>query len=201
MTLEDFIKLPKAEQNNVLDQNYKDKMKGDLKLSEKTLSAQKGKLDKLMLAAYYGIRANSDSTGVLSPEDRFNLGIASYGLDKAGEARQQAKFIENAVRSIVEPPTLESMRDLYFLVGMTNAWSSLQIGKENEIYQKKAQELMNAHGPVDPNNYTEVGGRNLTEQLGDLMTMQSESMAHQIFRSTTLFELHTLKTTDTRHAR
>lgn len=163
MTLEDFRNLSPEQQNGLLDQNYKDKMKGDLKLSDKTLAAQKGKLDKLMLAAYYGIRATADSTGVLSLEDRFKLGIASYGLDKEEEARQQGKFVENAIRSIVDPPTLESMRDLYFLVGMTNAWSSLQIGKENEIYQKKAQEVMNAHGPVDPNNYTEVGGRNLRQ--------------------------------------
>ena len=184
MTLEDFRQLNQAQQNAVLDQNYKDKMKTDLKLSNKTLSAQKGKLDKLLLAAYYGIRATADSTGVLSMEDRFNLGIASYKLDKVDEAKQQKKFVENAIHSIVDPPSLESMRDLYFLVGMTNAWSSLQIGRENELYQKKAREVMNTHGPVDPNNYTMVGGRDLTEQLGDLMTMQSESMAHQIFRST-----------------
>ena len=99
MTVEEFRNLPQDQQKNVLDQNYKDKMKGDLKLSDKTLAAQKGKLDKLMLAAYYGIRANSDSTGVLSPEDRFNLGIASYELDKAEEARQQAKLVENAIRA------------------------------------------------------------------------------------------------------
>ncbi len=184
MTVEEFRSLSQEQQTQVLDQNYKDNMKVDLKLSDKTLAAQKGKLDKLMLAAYYGIRATADSTGVLTPEDRFNLGIASYDLDKVDEANQQKKFVENAIHSIVDPPSLESMRDLYFLVGMTNAWSSHQIGRENEIYQKKAREIMAAHGPVDQNNYEMVGGRNLTEQLGDMMTMQSESMPHQVFRST-----------------
>ena len=94
MTLENFRQLNQAQQNAVLDQNYKDKMKTDLKLSNKTLSAQKGKLDKLLLAAYYGIRATADSTGVLSMEDRFSLGIASYDLDKEEEARQQPEVFQ-----------------------------------------------------------------------------------------------------------
>ena len=45
MTVEEFRSLQQEQQNRVLDQNYKDNMKEDLKLSDKTLASRKGKLD------------------------------------------------------------------------------------------------------------------------------------------------------------
>lgn len=172
--------LPEAQQKALLNRSYADRIKNDLKLYDKTMAAQRTRMDKFMLAIYSGIRYSTGANDALSNAEKYELGVCANNADTKAEREHDAKVIENALSAILKPPSLETYRELYFLVGLTKGWGAQQIGRDNADCVKRAEKLLQANPPVGENEASKLDGRDLKQQLGDLLSFRSESAAHKI---------------------
>ena len=133
-----------------------------------------------MLAIYSGIRYSTGLGAALSNEQKYELGVGANTADRKAEREHDAKVFENAMTAILTPPSLETYRELYFLVGMTKAWGAQQIGRDNADCVKRAEKILRAHPPVGENEGSKLDGRDLKQQLGDLLSFKSDGLAHKI---------------------
>ena len=170
--------LPEDQQKALLNQNYTDRIKNDIKLYDKTMAAQKSRMDKFMLAIYSSYRYSAGAA--LSNEQKYELGIGANNANQNAEREHDKKVTENALSAILKPPSLETYRELYFMVGLTKAWGAQQIGKDNADCVKRAEKILQANPPVGENEESKIDGRDLKQQLGDLLSFKSEGPAHKI---------------------
>ena len=172
--------LTEEQQKALLNRNYTDRIKNDIKLYDKTMAAQRTRMDKFMLAIFSGIRYSSGLGSALTNEQKYELGVGAANADRKAEREHDAKVFENAMSAILNPPSLETYRELYFMVGLTKAWGAQQIGKDNAECVKRAEQILQANPPVGENEGSKIDGRDLKQQLGDLLSFKSDGPAHKI---------------------
>ncbi|MBO4887970.1 MAG: hypothetical protein J5589_06640 [Firmicutes bacterium] len=166
-TLEDFVSSNEQRKAQILDEQAGTRVQKENGKIDKTYDAQKGKMDKLWMSIYYSIKKDAQrrATSVVSDEEKFQNGLSSRRQSSDAEDNKAAELDTKVIHAIVPEATLEYLRDIHFLVGMTIAKSTHDLAKEQQRIKASL-----------PDTYPEE-----TKQLlSDMLAKNGEGMANLV---------------------
>ena len=166
-TLEDFINSNEQRKAQILDEQARTRVQKENGKIDKTYDAQKGKMDKLWMSIYYSIKKDAQrrAASVLSDEEKFENGLSSRRSSSDTEDNKATELDTKVIHAIVPEATLEYLRDIHFLVGMTTAKATHDLDKEQQRIKASL-----------PDTYPEE----TKQQLSDMLAKNGECMANLV---------------------